>query len=97
MVDSGNMRSARQAERRGRKVIVPELTGMRLRDAQIVIAQAGFANADGQPNVQVRYVEAYAEDFQVVAQSPIRGQLVDGAAPRVLGSISTASRRARIV
>ncbi len=84
MVDSGNMRSARQAERRGRKVIVPELTGMRLRDAQIVIAQAGFANADGQPNVQVRYVEAYAEDFQVVAQSPIRGQLVDGAAPIAL-------------
>ncbi len=81
MVDSGNMRGARQAERRSRKVIVPELTGMRLRDAQIVIAQAGFAAADGRPNVLVRYVEAYAEEFQVVAQLPVRGQLVDSAAP----------------
>ncbi len=81
MVDSANMRGgARQAERRSRKVIVPELTGMRLRDAQIVVAQAGFAAADGAPNVQVRYVEAYAEDFQVVAQTPMRGQLVDSAA-----------------
>ena len=80
MVDSGNMRGARQSERRGRKAIVPELTGMRLRDAQIVIAQAGFAGADGTPNVQVRYVEAYAEDFAVVAQLPIRGQLVDSGA-----------------
>ena len=73
MVDSGNMRGARQTERRSRKVIVPELTGMRLRDAQIVSVQAGFATADGQPNVQVRYVEAYADDFQVVAQVPLRG------------------------
>ncbi len=81
MVDSGNMRGARQTERRSRKVIVPELTGMRLRDAQIVSVQAGFATADGQPNVQVRYVEAYADDFQVVAQVPLRGQLVDSAAP----------------
>lgn len=83
MVDSGNMRGAgvRQAERRSRKVIVPELTGIRLRDAQIVLAQAGFAAADGSPNVQVRYVEAYAEEFQVVAQSPLRGQLADSAVP----------------
>lgn len=82
MVDSGNMRGgARQVERRSRKVIVPELTGMRLSDAQIVIGQAGFVAADGKPNVQVRYVEAYAEDFQVVAQTPLRGQLVDSAAP----------------
>ena len=82
MVDSGNMRAgARHGERRNRKVIVPELTGMRLRDAQIVIAQAGFAAGDGKPNVQVRYVEAYAEEFHVVAQIPSRGQLVDSAAP----------------
>ncbi len=83
MVDSGNMRGNRvkQAERRSRKVIVPELAGMHVRDAQIVIAQAGFVAVDGTPNVQIRYVEAYAEDHQVVAQLPMRGQLADSAAP----------------
>lgn len=61
-------------DRRPRKVVVPELTGMPFADACIVLEQAGF------PAPMPRYVEAYATDDEVVAQAPIRGQLVDSTA-----------------
>ena len=75
---------ARQTERRAKKLIVPELSGMPLRDAAIVLEQAGFA-----PPVP-RYVEAYAAENHVVAQTPIRGQLVDSTTPIEL-SVAKAS------
>lgn len=83
MVDSANMQKPqpRPGERRARKVIVPDVTGLTLRDARIVMEQARFGDATGKPVIQVRYVEAYADDFAVVAQTPIRGQLVDAATP----------------
>ena len=62
---------ARPPDRRLRKVIMPELTGLRLRDAAIVLQQAGL------PAPLPRYVEAYADPNTVVEQFPIRGQLVD--------------------
>ncbi|MSP91577.1 MAG: hypothetical protein EXR79_07215 [Myxococcales bacterium] len=62
---------SRPGERRAKKLIVPELTGMPWKDACIVIDQAGFARPTP------RYVEAYAADFTVVQQVPIRGQLID--------------------
>ena len=62
---------ARPPERRLRKVIMPELVGLRLRDAMIVLQQAGL------PPPLPRYVEAYADQNAVVEQFPIRGQLVD--------------------
>jgi phage tail-like protein len=60
------------AARRPRKLVVPELTGLRWADACIVLEQAGF------PPPTPRYVEAYTDDNTVVAQTPVRGQLVDG-------------------
>ena len=65
----------RPMDRRAKKLIVPELSGMPLRDATIVLAQAGFA-----PPVP-RYVEAYAAENDVVGQAPARGQLVDSSTP----------------
>lgn len=62
---------SRPSERRAKKLLVPELTGMLFDDAQIVLTQAGFANA------VARYIEGYAVDDTVVGQQPIRGQLVD--------------------
>ncbi|MBM4342483.1 MAG: hypothetical protein FJ100_03805 [Deltaproteobacteria bacterium] len=50
---------------------MPELAGLRLRDAAIVLQQAGL------PPPLPRYVEAYADPNTVVDQFPIRGQLVD--------------------
>ena len=74
----------RPMDRRAKKLIVPELSGMPLRDATIVLAQAGFA-----PPVP-RYVEAYAAENDVVGQAPARGQLVDSSTPVEL-SVAKAS------
>jgi phage tail-like protein len=70
---AGRTPAPRPMDRRVRKVIVPELTGLRFDDACIVLQQAGL------PPPLARYVEAYAEEGSVVEQSPIRGQLVDNA------------------
>lgn len=59
------------SETRGRKVVLPEVVGLHLRDARKVLANAGL---DG---VRVQYQEAYADPFQVVDQRPGSGQLVD--------------------
>jgi len=61
----------RPGDRRLRKVIVPELAGLRIDDARIVLRQAGL------PPPLPRYIEAYADEDTVVEQLPIRGQLVD--------------------
>lgn len=50
---------------------MPELVGLKLRDAGIVLQQAGL------PPPLPRYVEAYADENAVVEQYPIRGQLVE--------------------
>lgn len=67
----GGARGARPLERRVKKVIVPEVTGLLYRDAIIVLQQAGL------PPPLARYTEAYADESTVVEQYPIRGQLVD--------------------
>jgi phage tail-like protein len=61
--------------RRPRKLVVPDVSGLLLRDAQIVLAQAGFRPA------QPRYVEAYEAENAVVSQDPMRGLLVNSDAP----------------
>lgn len=63
--------TGRALERRVKKVIVPEVTGLLYRDAVIVLRQAGLADP------VARYTEAYADENTVVEQYPIRGQLVD--------------------
>jgi len=50
---------------------MPDLTGMKLSDAQIVLRNSGFAPA------RVRFVEAYAPEDLVVGQTPARGMLVE--------------------
>lgn len=77
MVQANQPRGPTGHAPRPRKVVMPDVTGLPLADARVVIQAAGFAGANHQPVVQVRYVEAYAPDFQVTAQQPIRGQMVD--------------------
>lgn len=57
--------------RRPRKLVVPDVAGLRLQDAQIVLVQAGF-----EPGVP-RYTLSYDPDGSVVGQQPARGMLVD--------------------
>ncbi len=64
--------------RRPRKLVVPDVAGLQIRDAQIVLTQAGFRA--GVP----RFVQEYADQNSVVAQSPSRGQLVDSDTPILL-------------
>ena len=61
--------------RRPRKLVVPEVSGLLLKDAQIVLTQAGFRPATP------RFVESYEPANTVVAQSPTRGMLVDADTP----------------
>jgi len=68
---SGGMRGGR----RPRKLVVPELAGLRLSDAQIVLAQAGFA--PGTP----QFVQSYDPENTVVKQLPARGMLVNSDTP----------------
>ena len=65
----------RSGMRRSRKLVVPDVSGLLLRDAQIVLAQAGFSEA------QPRYVEAYEVENTVVGQDPMRGLLINSDAP----------------
>ena len=64
--------------RRPRKLVVPDVAGLLLRDAQIVLTQAGFQEATP------RLVQDYAAEDTVVSQSPARGQLVDSDTPILL-------------
>ncbi|HAN30642.1 MAG TPA: hypothetical protein DCQ06_03500 [Myxococcales bacterium] len=61
--------------RRPRKLVVPEVSGLLLKDAQIVLTQAGFQSATP------RFVESYEPQNTVVAQQPNRGMLVDADTP----------------
>lgn len=58
-------------ERRPRKALVPDVVGLHLDDAAIVLQQAGF------PPPQPRYTLAYADDNAVVEQVPAKGHLVE--------------------
>ncbi len=70
--------------RRPRKLVVPDVTGLALADAQIVLTQAGFALATP------RFVQSYEPIDTVVTQLPARGMLVDSDMPIEL-QISKAS------
>ncbi len=65
--------------RRPRKLVVPDVAGLRLEDAQIVLAQAGFEPATP------RYTLSYDPDGTVVSQQPARGMLVDATIEIELG------------
>ncbi len=54
-----------------RKVVLPEVAGLQLDDARVVLTSAGL------DHVRVHYVEAYADEFSVVEQIPHPGMLVD--------------------
>lgn len=54
-----------------RKLKVPKLTELSMRNAQVVLKTAGFAQPD------ITYVESYAPAGTVVEQHPSRGQIVD--------------------
>ncbi len=54
-----------------KKLKVPRLTEMSMRDATIVLRASGF------PQPDIQYVESYAPLLTVVEQSPNRGQIVD--------------------
>ena len=58
-------------ERRPRKALVPDVVGLRLDDAAIVLQQAGF------PPPQPRFTLAYADEHTVVEQVPAKGHLVE--------------------
>lgn len=70
-------------ERSRKKMIMPELSGLRVEDAQIVLRNSGFSPA------RVRFVESYEEDGSVTHQYPMRGQLV---APGELIELKVAKR-----
>lgn len=61
----------RPQSRGSRKVVLPEVCGLDLRNAEIVLRQAGLEH------VRVHYTEDYANEFEVVQQAPRSGQLVD--------------------
>ena len=65
--------------RRPRKLVVPDVAGLALADAQIVLDQAGFAPATP------RYTLSYEPEGTVVAQQPMRGLLVDSTMQIELG------------
>jgi len=79
MAIGSNMGGGLRRGRRPRKLVVPDVSGLLLRDAQIVLTQAGFQK--GVP----RYMEDYAAPDSVVSQTPLRGQLVDSDTPILLG------------
>ncbi len=68
-------KGTRSLGKRPRKLVVPDVQGLLLRDARIVLDQAGFAEATA------RYVIAYEPENTVVGQQPIRGLLVDSSTP----------------
>jgi phage tail-like protein len=69
---------------RRRKQKVPNLVGLSLDDARLVLRHRGFADAnlfgtprEGEPAVDVRYVKDFAPYGTVVSQDPARGQICD--------------------
>src|SRR5437879_1457293 len=62
-------------ERVRKKLIMPDLVGLREKDAQIMLTNQGF-----QPGT-VRFVEAYEDVGSVTQQHPMKGQLVDSTTP----------------
>ncbi|MGM0576306.1 MAG: phage tail protein [Myxococcota bacterium] len=59
------------SEPRTRKVVLPDVVGLHLRDATTVLRNAGLSRW------RVHYTEAYADEFSIVEQSPRSGQLID--------------------
>ncbi len=58
-------------ERVRKKLVMPDLVGLREADAQIMLTNLGFQQG------RVRFVESYQEVGNVVHQHPLKGQLVD--------------------
>ncbi|GMV40697.1 MAG: hypothetical protein AMXMBFR64_24130 [Myxococcales bacterium] len=57
-----------------RKRVLPDLVGLHVDDAQIVLRSAGF------PPGQVHFTESYGAEDSVVSQDPPRGHMVDSSA-----------------
>ena len=62
-------------ERVRKKLIMPDLIGLRERDAQIMLTNTGFNTGE------VRFVESYDDIGTVIQQDPIKGQLIDSSTP----------------
>lgn len=74
---------SRSKTRRRRKQKVPHLTGLHVRDAQLVLRHRGFYDPaledtpDEGPRIDIRYVKNFAPYGTVVGQQPSKGQIVD--------------------
>jgi len=75
-------RSRRTARRKKQKV--PDLVGLQLRDARLVLSHRGFYDPnllgtprEGEAQVEVRYTKDFAPYGTVVAQHPSKGQIID--------------------
>ncbi len=63
------------SEPRRRRVVLPDVAGLLLRDAAQVLRNSGI------PTYSVRYTETYARELEVVETSPRGGQLVEPGRP----------------
>jgi phage tail-like protein len=61
-----------------RRVVLPDVVGVHLDDARIMLVSAGFEQ------IRVHYIEDYADEFQVVDMVPGSGILVDRSAEVLL-------------
>lgn len=59
------------ARKPARRAVLPEVSGMHVDDARVVLAASGFESQT------IHYVESYETDYDVVEQSPGPGLLVD--------------------
>ena len=66
-----NVSSRQDPPKQARRAVLPDVTGLHLRDARVVLTSAGFED------ISVNYVEDYLTDFHIVNQEPGSGILVD--------------------
>ncbi|MBN1946179.1 MAG: PASTA domain-containing protein [Bradymonadales bacterium] len=77
-------RLERMERLRRRKQKLPNVVGLKEKDARLVLRHRGFYNRnlvgtpqEGDPYVDVRYVKSFAPYGTVVGQNPSKGQIVD--------------------
>jgi len=63
--------SKRRGAKPTRRAVLPEVTGMHLDDARVVLTASGF------DEVRVKYVETYEANYDIVKQTPGSGIMVD--------------------
>lgn len=61
-----------------KKLVMPEVIGLKEDDAQIMLSNAGFL-----AKARVRFVESYDPNGSVVQQHPMKGQLIDNDSPQL--------------